>query len=209
MVQQSMISNNRYDFLDNLKWVLTEIILLGIIIIPLNLFGLYLQNTLGVNFLGFHHLGYFPMYIVMFFLGIYSYQVNWIHQIEFKHAFMGIVLWIVVRAYLTPAFSSNDFNAIVAFRGFTVIGMSLFLIFSFKTLFNYKSNWTAVLSRAAFAAYVFQVPFLFISTKIYQPVMTQTPLFNFLTIAIPSVILSFAFGYLICKLPVLKSVLSI
>ena len=183
-----------------------KMILLGIIMIPLNLFGLSMQNKLGENFLGFHLLGYFPMYITMFFLGIYAYRFKWIDQIEFKHAFAGIVLWIFVRAYLTPALSGYSFNAYIALRGFTVIGMSLFLIYAFKILFNHQSKWTIVLSRTAFAAYVFQIPFLFITTKIYQPFMTQVPLLNFLVIAVPSVMLSFGFGYLICKTPLLKRV---
>lgn len=183
-----------------------KILLFGIIMIPLNLLGIYLQHKLGENFLGFHLLGYFPMYIAMFFLGIYSYQFNWINQIEFKHAFAGIVLWVLVRAYLTPTLSGYDFDAYVALRGFTVIGMTLFLIYAFKILFNHKSKWTMVLSRTAFAAYVFQIPFLFIMAKIYQPFMSQVPLFNFLVIGLPSVILSFGFGYLICKTPLLKRV---
>lgn len=183
-----------------------KIIFFGVILIPFNLLGLYLQNRWGENFLGFHLLRYFPMYIVMFFLGFYAYQCKWLDQIEFKHAFFGIVLWIVVRAYLTPALSGYNINAYVALRGFTVIGMSLFLIYAFKLLFNHKSKWTTILSRTAFAAYVFQIPFLFMTTKIYQPMMTQVPLFNFLVIAIPAVIFSFSFGYLICKTPLLNRV---
>lgn len=182
-----------------------KIILFGIIMIPFNLLGLSMQHRLGENFLGFHLLSYFPMYLIMFALGIYAYRFNWINQIKLKHAFAGIVLWIFARI-LTAALSGHSFNAYVALRGFTVIGMSLFLIYVFKMLFNHKSKWTVVLSRIAFAAYVFQIPVLFITTKTYQPFMTQLPLVNFLVIAIPSVMLSFGFGYLICKTPFLRRV---
>ncbi|EDL69640.1 hypothetical protein A1Q_3395 [Vibrio campbellii HY01] len=40
----------------------------------------------------------------------------------------------------------------------------------------------------------------------YKSFMTQIPLINFVIIAIPSVIGSFAIGYLICKTPVLKRI---
>ena len=62
------------------------------------------------------------------------------------------------------------------------------------------------LSRAAFAAYVFEnIPQSLIA-GIYQPHMTQTPIINFIVVAVPSVIFSFLLGYIICKLPVLRRI---
>ncbi|MCP4476340.1 MAG: hypothetical protein GY821_17630 [Gammaproteobacteria bacterium] len=113
--------------------------------IPFNLLGLSIQNKVGENFLGFHLLKYFPMYIVMFYFGIYSYQSNWINKIEFKHAFIGMLMWLVARAYLVPALAGYDLNGGVACRGFTVIGMSFFLVYGFKILFNNKTKWTVLL----------------------------------------------------------------
>ncbi len=55
-------------------------------------------------------------------------------------------------------------------------------------------------------AYVIQkIPMAFIA-YIYSPHMTQTPFVNFIVIAIPSVILSFIIGYIICKLPLLRDI---
>ncbi len=183
-----------------------KIIFFATLMIPVNLLGLYIQNRVGENFFGFHLLKYFPMYIAMFYLGVYSYQADWINNMEFKHAFIGMLMWLFARAYLVPALSGYGLNGGVAFRGFTVIGMSLFLIYTFKLLFNSKTKLTILLSRIAFAAYVFQIPFLFIVTKAYKPFMTQVPLINFIVIAIPAVMLSFGFGYLICKTPILKRI---
>ena len=182
------------------------IVLFAIVMMPVNVFGLFLQHHVGANVLGFHLLKYFPMYIVMFALGIYAYRHNWLEQLEMKHAVAGMLMWIIARAYIDPILHGYGIHSDVVGRGFTVMGMSLFLLYAFKIVFDHRTTWTKVLSRIAFAAYAFQIPFLFIAAKCYQPVMTQMPLVNFVVIAIPSVFLSFAFGWLICKTPWLKSV---
>ncbi|TNF65236.1 MAG: acyltransferase [Gammaproteobacteria bacterium] len=182
------------------------IILLTVIIIVFNAIGLYLQNLLGENFLGLHDLKYFPMYILMFYLGIKAYQYQWLDQINFKHAFVGILMWLFAYAFLLKILSGYGFNGYVLIRGFTVIGLCLFLIYAFKALFNNTNKFTRILSRSSYAAYVIQVIPLVIFTSILRLFMTETPLANFIIIAIPSVVFSFILGYLICKLPVLKRI---
>ncbi|MGD9109002.1 MAG: hypothetical protein PVI75_07580 [Gammaproteobacteria bacterium] len=115
-------------------------------------------------------------------------------------------MWLLGKAFLGPIAWGYGLNPDMMNRGFTVIGMCMFLIYTFKMLFDAKNNLTAILSRAAFAAYVIQnIPQAFIAV-IYRHYMTQTPIINFIVIAIPSVILSFAIGFAICKLPVLKRI---
>lgn len=190
---------------------LWKILLFAIMIIPVNFVGLYLMETLGSNFLGFHLLKYFPMYISMFYFGILAYRYQWLDKLERKHAFLGILMWVAGLFIYTIASSyglnSEMLNMVyVAIRGFTVIGMSMFLLYNFKMLFNTKGRWSSMLTRIAFAAYVVQnIPMRF-TADFYQSFMTQTPLINFVVIAIPSVIGSFAIGYLICKTPVLKRI---
>ena len=183
-----------------------KIILLAIIIIPFNYLGLYLQNLLGENFLAFRLLGNFPMYIVMFYLGIQAYRFKWLKQLTFKHAFCGILMWIFGRVFLGSIAFGYGLSYDMAGRGFTVIGMCLFLIYAFKVLFNTRNKWTAILSRTAFAAYVVQLAPMALFAGIYTPYMTQTPILNFIVIAIPTVISSFLIGYVICKMPGLKHV---
>ncbi|KJF87771.1 acyltransferase family protein [Photobacterium leiognathi] len=182
------------------------ILLFTIIMIPFNFFGLYLMKTLGSDFLGFHLLKNFPMYISMFYLGIMTYKYQWLDKLELKHAFYGILMWIIAMSFIKPIASGYGFDADMVTRGFTVIGMSMFLLYCFKELFNTKGRWSSLLTRTAFAAYVVQnVPMKF-TADFYQSFMTQTPLINFVVIAIPSVIGSFAIGYLICKTPILKRI---
>ena len=183
-----------------------KIVLFAVIMIPFNYLGIYLQDLLGKDFLGFRLLSNFPMYILMFYFGMQAYKYHWIEQITFKYAFFGIMMWIFGYVFFLEILKGYGFDGYAMSKGFTVIGMCIFLIYAFKIIFNTKNKWTVILSRTAFAAYVIQkIPMAFIADT-YTPYMTQTPIVNFIVIAIPSVILSFLIGYVICKLPGLKHV---
>ena len=84
--------------------------------------------------------------------------------------------------------------------------MSMFLIAMFNVLFNTKGRLSTILSRSSYAAYVIQIIPLATIASIYKAHMTQTPLINFVVIALPAVVLSFVLGGLICKIPVLKRI---
>lgn len=183
-----------------------KMFLFAIVLIPFNYLGLYLQNHLGENFLGFRLLKNFPTYIVMFYFGIQASKYNWLDKLEFKHAFGGILFWIIGWVLISQIAESYGLNSEMMSRGFTVIGMCMFLLYGFKILFDSQNNLTVILARSAFAAYVVQVIPLSFMAGIYSHYMTQIPLINFIMIAIPSVILSFAIGFVMCKLPVLKNI---
>lgn len=185
---------------------LLKITTIGLITVPVNFLAYHLQSIVGENFLGFHLIKYFTMYILMFAAGIVAYRNNWLEQIKFKHAFYGIVTWYFARQIIGYSLGSIGINSEMVFYGFTSIGMSLFLLYSFKKLFNKQGQTIALLTRAAYAAYVFQIIFLYISAKLFQAHMTEIPLVNFIIIAIPSVSLSFLFGIMICKAPILKKI---
>ena len=136
----------------------------------------------------------------MFYFGIQAYKNKWIEQLTYRHAFTWIIIWILARIFLQPL--GGDMLS----TPFTTISMSIFLIYSFKLIFNSKNKWTQYLSKASYAAYVIQViPLCFIG-KAYLPYMTQYPLINFLIIGVPSVIVSFILAHFICKLPLLRNI---
>lgn len=183
-----------------------KFILFAIIMIPFNYIGLFLQKNLGNDFLGFHDLKYFPMYITMFYFGLQAYKYKWLDQLEFKHGFYGILMWLLGKAFLGPIANGYNLDPEMMNRAFTVIGMSMFLIYTFKILFDTKNKSSTILSRTAFAAYVIQnIPMALIA-GLYAPYMTQTPIINFIIIAVPSVVLSFLISFVICKLPILKRI---
>ncbi|WP_252856821.1 acyltransferase family protein [Photobacterium angustum] len=198
-------SGSQKSFVDKPIPAIWKILLFAIIMIPFNFFGLYMMEALGSNFLGFHLLKFFPMYISMFYFGILAYRYQWLDKLERKHAFLGILMW-VAGLFIYKVASAYGLNGEVAMRGFTVIGMSMFLLYSFKKLCNTKGRWSSMLTRTAFAAYVVQLYPMKLTADFYQSFMTQSPLVNFVVIAIPSVIGSFAIGYLICKTPILKRI---
>ena len=177
----------------------TTMLLFAIAMIPVNYLGLYLMNVLGKDFLGFHLLKYFPMYIAMFYFGIQAQKNNWIEQLTFKHVFSWFVIYIIAKIFL------SSFSELLS-RPFEVIGMSTILLYGFKALYNFKNIRTKRLSRAAYAAYVIQVVPLTIIGKTLMPHMTQFPVLNFIMVAIPAVIVTFVLAHYLCKLPLLGRV---
>ena len=171
----------------------------SLVMIPVNYLGLYLMGVLGKDFLGFHLLKYYPMYIAMFYFGIQAQKNNWIEQLTYKHVFTWSVIWIVAKVFL------SSFSEMLS-RPFEVIGMSIILLYSFKFLYNSKNNMAKRLSRAAYAAYVIQVIPLSIIGKTLMPHMTQFPVANFIMVGIPGVLLTFLLAHYICKLPILNRI---
>ncbi len=186
------LSPNNEKILHPLPTIL-EMVSFAAAMIPLYYSGLLLMNILGKDFLGFHLLQNFPMYIAMYCFGIKAYNNRWLGQITHKSAFIWIIIWI--------------FAMIFRLVSFETIGMSIFLLFHFKIFFNTKNRWTTMMSRSAYAAYIIQViPLCFVG-KLLQPHMSQLPIVNFLVVGIPSVALSFIAGYYLSRLPVLKKIL--
>ena len=176
-----------------------KILLFATAMIPVNFLALHAMNVVGEDFLGFHLLKYFPMYVAMFCFGLLAQQNQWLDALNLKHAFTWIVVWILARTFLNPL-------SLMVSRPFEVIGMSIFLLYSYKTLFNSTTKWSKHLSRVAYAAYVIQIIPLCLIGKMYEPHMTQYPLVNFVLIGLPGVIITFSLAHVICKTPVLRRI---
>ncbi|MGD9109003.1 MAG: acyltransferase [Gammaproteobacteria bacterium] len=89
VLSKKLFYKNNAEIKDKKIPAIWKIVLFAVIMIPFNYLGLYLQHHLGDNFLGFHLLKYFPMYIVMFYFGIQAFKDKWLDQLELKHAFWG------------------------------------------------------------------------------------------------------------------------
>lgn len=178
---------------------IVKILLFATVMIPVNFLALHAMDVVGKDFLGFHLLKYFPMYVAMFYFGLLAQKNLWLDQLTFRHAFIWLIVWLIARIFLNPL------SEMVS-RPFEVIGMSIFLLYSYRALFDTVTNWSKHLSRAAYAAYVIQVIPLCLIGKIYEPYMTQYPLINFVLIAIPGVTITFILGHCICKMPGLRRV---
>lgn len=178
---------------------ITAMMLFAMAMIPVNYLGLYLMNVLGKDFLGFHLLKYYPMYVAMFYFGIKAQKNNWIEQLTYKHVFIWFVIWLIAKIFLSTISEMLS-------RPFEVIGMSTIVLYSFKSLYNLKNNMTKRLSRAAYAAYVIQVIPLSFIAKTLLPYITQFPVLNFIMVAVPGVAITFVLAHFLCKLPLLNRV---
>lgn len=176
-----------------------KMLLFATAMIPVDYLAVHVMNVVGEDFLGFHLLKYFPMYVAMFCFGLLAQKNQWLDELTFSHAFTWIVIWILARIFLNPL------SPMVS-RPFEVIGMSIFLLYSYKALFNFTTNWSKRLSRVAFAAYVIQIIPLCLIGKIYEPHMTQFPLVNFALIGVSGVSIIFFVAHYVCKIPVLRRV---
>ncbi len=139
------------------------------------------------------------MYVAMFYFGIQAQKNNWIEHITYKHVYFWFIIWLVARMFLNP------FSEMIS-RPFEVVGMSIIMLYSFKSLYNIRNAWTNHLSRAAYAAYVIQVIPLSIIGKTLMPYMTQFPVANFIMVGIPGVVVTFVLAHYICKLPLLSRI---
>lgn len=171
----------------------------AVAMIPCNYAGLCLMQWLGEDFFGLHLLKYFPMYVAMFCLGIRAQANGWLEQLTFRHAFAGIVAWLLAFVLVKPMSQ-------MASRPFEVLGMGLFLLYAYRTLFSGSNNWSRRLARWAYAAYVVQVVPLTIVGRLFLPHMTQYPLANFAVVAVPSVAASFLLAWGVCRVPGLRRI---
>lgn len=117
------------------------IIVFAFVLIPLNCIFLYLKNVGGYNLMGFRSLGNFPAYIVMFCLGTQAYKYQWLDKLTVKHASGGICMWLfaLINIFYLHAISSEyASSSYMLIRGFTAIGMSMCVLYVFKTYFKKK-----------------------------------------------------------------------
>ncbi|NRB34883.1 MAG: acyltransferase [Rhodobacteraceae bacterium] len=176
-----------------------KIFLFACIMIPINFGALSIEERFGENFLGFHHIKYFPMYIASFAFGIVAAQHRWIEKLSIKT----VVPWTLLAIL---GYVWRDIGEMVT-RPFTVIGMSIFLIYSFRQAYPSSNKITVMLTRSAYAAYLIQnITITFVGVGLYY-VMTDNPLANFFIASVFTVPLSFLVGHYLRQLPGLRKIL--
>ncbi len=176
-----------------------QVFALACIMIPVNFAALALENKVGENFLGLHHLKYFPMYVVMFTAGIIAARRGWIEQLTMKT----VLPWtcLAILAYVW-----RDLGEMVT-RPFTVIGMSMFLVYAFRHAYAGSSSLAQTLARASYAAYLIQTITIAFVGVVFVHVMTQNPLLNFAITGLFTLPLSFLVGHYLRQLPGLRGIL--
>lgn len=176
-----------------------QIALFACAMIPVNYGALALQQVLGENILGFHLLKYFPMYIAMFTFGIVASRHDWLNQLTMKT----VLPWAFVAIL---ALVWRDLGEMIT-RPFTVIGMSMLMLYGFRQAFTERTPLTQWLTDAAYAAYLIQTVTISLVGVMFVRVMTDSPMLNFVITSVAAVPLSFVVAHYLRKLPGLRHIL--
>lgn len=166
---------------------------------------------------------HFPQYIIMFTAGIFAYRNDWLSYLNYRRGkfWIGIALLIIVLGfpgiYLLKIVTHSGFDVFmggVSIQSFVnsmweqLLGLSLIVgvIALFKQKWNDQSRFMREMSRSAYAVYIIH-PFIlvFIALLFKETVMAATT--KFLITGSLSVVLSFGFGFLLTRVPLINKVI--
>lgn len=153
----------------------------------------------------------FPQYIAMFILGLMAYPRNWFASLPDQTARR----WIIVALLLSflplivgfaanpQAGSAMDFilNLISNWwESFMCVGMSMTVVYLFRTYFNQQGQVAAWASRSAYAAYLIHEPIIATAALLFSGVILH-PLLKFAIMSLLTVPLTFLLSAMIRKIP--------
>lgn len=177
--------------------------LLFILSMGLIAFAVRLWVPVGSDVFGLQ-LGYFPLYLGMYFLGIVAYRNRWLERLRMRDAsvWLAIVLlvcmpsliyFIVANADRMGDFSGG-WNILALFYGMwepvMCVGMSYFLLTCGERYFNVSSPWIQGLSRNSYAAYIIH-PFVVVGCVFGMELLPVSPLVRLALVCIVGIPLCF------------------
>ena len=166
--------------------------------------------------------GHFTQYIALFILGIIAYRNQWLKDITERNAWPWIRLVIILVLIAFPSMygiktatnsSLDTFQGNGSWQSFisatweqlTGFSIIIMLLIVAHKKWNYTTSFLQQLSRGAFATYIFH-PLFIISITLLLKSWQVDPAIKFLIAAPLAVIISFCFGVMISKLPVVKHI---
>lgn len=175
----------------------------------------------GKNFIGLQF-GYFGLYTVFYFLGIWAGRNNWEERLSYNQAKRwGLVALIaiplIVVAWISLLNDPSLFNQFVGgfhWRSFalsaweTVVctGLCYFLFLFFRNRFNRSNQFFTEMAANSYAVYFLHPLFVVGLTMLFEKVVLP-PFATFLIVAPLGVISCFAVCHLIRKIPGVNKVL--
>ncbi|MFC4411258.1 acyltransferase family protein [Chungangia koreensis] len=199
----------------------TNRVLLGTaILLGIAAFAIRLVFPVGTGILGLQF-GYFPSYILLFYIGIVAYRNDWIESITSE--MLQIWKWITLIAIpifpiglvFTGALSGplkvnggwNSQAIIYAFwEPFVCIGLSILLIELFKKKYNDMPNFIKWLSDNAFTVYILHPPVI-VSWSILFHTLDIPAISKFVIVSLLSLVTTFAFAHVLRLIPYTRRVL--
>jgi glucans biosynthesis protein C len=159
----------------------------------------------------------FPQYIAMFILGLMAYPRNWFASLPDRTACSWMIvalllsfLPLLVGFQINPqAGSAMDFilNLVANWwESFMCVGMSITVVYLFRTYFNQQKALATWASRNAYAAYLIHEPIIATAALLFSGIILY-PLLKFAIMALLTIPLTFLLSALIRKIPYTDRVL--
>lgn len=167
-------------------------------------------------------LGYYPLYICMYSIGILACRFNWFETLSRKQANFWFRIALVAIA-TTPVFlilNALQGNESYSFMGgfkwqnfvyamwepFLCIGINMKLIVLYREQFNFTNAFTKIMAKSSFTAYIFHFYFVVFGTMVFTR-FSLGAIPEILLMCLPVVVACFLFATFIRSMPLLKRIL--
>lgn len=198
-------------------------IILIILLITFLTFIVRIFQPVGVSIMNMQ-LCFFSQYIVLFIIGILAYRKDWFRNLPYNFGVLwmkmaigiGLLLWIVIMILGGPLQGKEYVilgglywqSALYAFwEQLFCAGMCLGLIVIFRDKFNYQNRFIKILSENAFGVYVFHAAILITISLLLRNIHLYPPI-KFIFVGLTTLLVVFAFSYVIRKISILKKLFS-
>jgi hypothetical protein len=167
-------------------------------------------------------LGYFPLYVCMYVLGVWAYRSSWLDRIPNLQVMIwfGASIALILPLPLIMIAGGNLGGGIEEFYGgfsreaavyafwepVLCVGISLMLLALFQRWFNTPCRLCEAAARSSYAAYIIH-PFVVVPGTYFFSELPLNPLVKFSLLAPLAVALSFAIADGIRRAPILREVL--
>jgi glucans biosynthesis protein C len=175
----------------------------------------------GKNFIGLQF-GYFGLYTVFYFLGIWASRKNWTERLSYQQAKLWGLIALIVIPFIVPAFilllnEPSLFNrfiggfhreafALAMWEAAVCTGLCYFFFLFFKKYFNRSNQFFSDMAANSYAVY-FLHPLFVVGFTMLLEKATLPPFITFFCAATLSITCCFTIAHLIRKIPGIKRVL--
>lgn len=178
-----------------------------ILLMGFSAFAVRLVIPTGTDIMGLQ-LGYFPLYIGMYFLGLVAYRNDWLNALKMVNGYIWVtvVLFIVIPLFLLALKDCTDGNllsggwnqfafAYALWEPVTCVGICYFLLVFSRTHLNRKWRFIEWLSKNTYAFYIIH-PVILVGCTFMAESLPFSPLGRFAAVLVVGIPLCFVIGNL-------------
>lgn len=172
-----------------MKWNLPGVLPVTLFIVAMGTIAFLVRMFVptGASVFGLQ-LGYFPLYVGMYVLGIIANRNNWLQQLSMKVGYFWLlsIILVVIPVFMFAAIKCPDgsmisggwniYAAVYAFwEPVMCVGMSYFLLVFCRVHLNFQNKFTKWLAGDSFAFYVIH-PVILVACTMYVETLPLAPL---------------------------------